>query len=476
MNVPRTCCGVSCRTQRPRNKCGEPTTNYKPRTTMQHFTKPTHSTKKTAYINARLIDPASGLDAKGGLLTEGGVIADFGKGLFADGAPSGVDEVIDCNGHVLCPGLLDIQVHFREPGQEYKETLETGSKSAAAGGVTTAVCMANTKPVIDDIAIVEFLKNRARDTAYVNILPYAAITKNMEGKELTEMALLKEAGAIGFSDDGKPVMNSMVMRRAMEYASMLDVPISQHAEDLTLSCGSCINEGKVSAKLGVVGVPNAAEAIIVERDLLLLEITGGHYHVLHISTHQAIDAVRRAKARGMNVTCEAAPHHFTLTDEAVMDYRTFAKMNPPLRAEADRLAVIEGIKDGTIDAIATDHAPHDQESKRVPLADASYGIVGLETMLPLSLELHHKHGMKLAEVLGKLTYKAADIIHRPELGRLKKGGVADLTVIDLSLPWEIETKDFVSKSKNSPYDKYTTKGRAVRTVVGGSTVYVLGGV
>lgn len=442
-------------------------------TVNQSFALP-HSRKedhKTAYINARIIDPASGTDMHGSLLVEGRIIADMGERLFAEGVPEGI-EVVDCQGHVLCPGLLDIQVHFREPGQEYKETIASGSKSAAAGGVTTAVCMANTSPVIDDVAVLEFLKKRAQEDAYVNIHSYAAITKGLKGEELTEMSLLKESGAIGFSDDGLPVMNSLTMRRAMEYASMLDVPIAQHAEDCNLSRGSCINEGKVSAKLGVIGVPNAAEAIIVERDLLLLEITGGHYHVLHISTHQAIDAVRRAKAKGLNVTCEAAPHHFTLTDEAVLDYRTFAKMNPPLRAEQDRLAVVEGIKDGTIDAIATDHAPHDQESKRVPLASAAYGIVGLETMLPLSLELYHKHGMSLSDVLGKMTYQAADIIRRP-VGRIHKGAIADLTLIDMEYDWTVSIKDFCSKSKNSPYEGYRVKGRAIKTIVAGSEVYSL---
>lgn len=429
------------------------------------------NSKKTAYINARLIDPESGRDEKGALLIEGKHIADFGADLFKDGVPDGI-EVVDCNGHVLCPGLLDIQVHFREPGQEYKETLATGSKSAAAGGVTTVVAMANTAPTVDDASIVEFLKNRARESAYVNVLTYGAITKGLKGKELTEMALLKEAGAIGFSDDGLPVMNSLVMRRAMEYASMLDVPIAQHAEDTNLSNGGCINEGPVSTKLGVVGIPNASEAIIVERDLLLLELTGGHYHVLHISTHQAIDAVRRAKAKGLNVTCEAAPHHFALTDEAVLEYKTFAKMNPPLRAEEDRLAVIAGLVDGTIDAIATDHAPHDQESKRVPLSQAAFGIVGLETMLPLSLALYHQEILSLREVLGKMTYQAADVIHT-EAGRMKKGAIADLTLIDLDYSWKIDPKTFYSKSQNSPFDDTVTKGRAIRTVVGGSTVYTL---
>lgn len=438
----------------------------------QHFRKPTRlpdPAHRVAYTNARLIDPESGRDEMGALITQGDRIVDLGPALSV---PEGA-EVIDCKGNVLCPGLLDIQVHFREPGFEHKEIIETGSKSAAAGGVTTAVCMANTKPVVDNASVVEFIKARTREHGYVNVLPYGSITRNMAGEQLSEMALMAEAGAIGFSDDGLPVMNSLVMRRAMEYASSLDVVISQHCEDLNLSNNGCINEGAVSARLGVTGIPNASEAIIVERDLLLLELTGGHYHVLHISTHQAIDAVRRAKARGLNVTCEAAPHHFVLTDEAVEEYRTFAKMNPPLRAEEDRLAVIEGLKDGTIDAIATDHAPHDQDSKRLPLAEAAFGIVGLETMLPLSLELVHKHGMDLTDVLGRMTWRAADIIHRPELGRLKKGAPADLTLIDLDFAWSVTIDAFHSRSKNSPFDEYPVTGRAVRTVVGGECVYNL---
>ena len=327
----------------------------------QHFTLPTHKNdtgKKIAYINARLFDPASKLDVKGALLTQGDKIADFGPRLFNDGVPKGI-EVVDCKGHLLTPGLLDIQVHFREPGQEYKETLATGSKSAAAGGVTTVACMPNTKPVIDDIATLAFIEKRARESAYVNVRTYAAITKGQKGDEITEMGLLVEAGAVGFTDDGLPVMNAGVMRKALTYSREFGVPIAQHAEDLNLSCGGCMNEGKISAQLGVAGVPNAAEAVMVERDIILAELTGGQYHVLHISPAEAIDAVRRAKKKGLRVTAEAAPHHFTLTDEAVLEYRTFSKMNPPLRAEKDRKAVIEGLKDGTIDAIATDHAPHD---------------------------------------------------------------------------------------------------------------------
>lgn len=438
------------------------------------FTLPKRHLKKdhkTAYTNARVIDPESGLDAKGYVLVAGDLIAEVGQGDFEHDTTHDFD-IVDCGGHVLCPGLLDIQVHFREPGQEHKETIETGTRSAAAGGVTTVACMPNTKPPIDNVSIVDFIHKRARETGYVNVRTYACISKNMEGNELSEMGLLAEAGAVGFTDDGLPVMNAGVMRAALSYARELGVPVAQHAEDLNLSCGGCMNEGAISTKLGVKGIPNAAEAVIVERDILLAELTGGQYHVLHISTAEAIDAVRRAKAKGLQVTAEAAPHHFMLTDEAVMDYRTFSKMNPPLRAEKDRLAVIEGLKDGTIDAIATDHAPHDVESKRVPLSSAAFGIVGLETMLPLSLSLYHNGIMPLRDVLAAMTYKPADIIHVPA-GRLKKGAAADLTLIDLTQDWMLEPEQFQSKSKNSPFSATNVKGRAIRTIVGGETVFML---
>lgn len=442
----------------------------------QIFTKPTHKSeaegKKTAYINARIIDPDTGFDEMGALLVVGNKIEDYSTQLFSTGVPDNIDEIIDCGGNILCPGLLDIQVHFREPGQEYKETIETGSKSAAAGGVTTVVCQPNTDPTIDNVAIVDFVHKRGRETGYINVRTYGSVSKGLKGKELTEMGLMAEAGVVGFTDDGLPVMDSGLMRQALAYSRELKLPISQHAEDLTLSCGGCMNEGAVSAKLGVKGIPNAAEAAMVERDILLAELTGGQYHVLHISTHEAVDAVRRAKAKGLNVTAEAAPHHFTLTDEAVLEYRTFSKMNPPLRAEKDRLAIIEGLRDGTIDAIATDHAPHEQESKRVPLSQAAFGIVGMETMLPVSLTLYHKNIMPLRDLLAAMTYKPADIIH-VESGRLKKGAIADLTIFDLDYKWTISPDEFVSKSKNTPYDNYDVKGRAIRTVIAGETVYEL---
>ncbi len=441
---------------------------------MTQFTKPTRKNDGTrvAYTNARLIDPETGLDTKGGLLTEGNKIADFGPQLFNDGKTPDGATVIDCGGNILAPGLLDIQVHFREPGQEYKETIETGSMAAAAGGVTTVATMPNTKPVVDDITVLAFLQKRAAETGYVNIRPYAAITKGQKGEELTEMAMLVEAGACGFTDDGLPVMNAQIMRQALTMGKALGVPIAQHAEDHNLSCGGCMNEGWVATKLGLKGIPNVSEAVIVARDILLAELTGAHYHVLHISTKEAVELVRWGKAKGINVTAEVAPHHFILTDEAVIDYRTFSKMNPPLRAEKDRLALIEGLRDGTIDAIATDHAPHDTESKRVPMDVASFGIVGLETMLALSLNLVHQGHLSLREALAAMTYKAADIIHA-DAGRLKKGAAADLVMIDPAKKWTIQNDALSSKSKNSPFDGVEVTGRATRTIVGGETVFVL---
>ena len=276
------------------------------------FTRPTWSrsaSAKTAYVNARVIDPASNLDTKGYVLTAGESIIEVGKGAFDDNGTHDF-EIIDCKGHVLAPGLLDIQVHFREPGFEYKETIETGSKSAAAGGVTTVACMPNTKPPLDDPSLISFIHQRARETAYVNVRTYGCISKAMKGEDLTEMGLMVEAGAVGFTDDGLPLMNAGLMRAALAYAKDLGVPIAQHAEDLHLSAGGCMNEGAVSARLGVKGIPNAAEAVMVERDILLAELTGGQYHVLHISTHEAIEAVRRAKAKGLRVSAEAAPPSF----------------------------------------------------------------------------------------------------------------------------------------------------------------------
>ena len=428
-----------------------------------------HNPPPTAYVNAHLLDPASGLDQAGALLTDGERIADLGPNLFGDGVPDGV-AVVDCEGHYLCPGLVDMHVHLREPGHEHKETIATGCAAAAAGGVTSMACMPNTTPVIDDVALIEFIQRRAREAASVKVYPFAAVTRGLEGKQITEMGMLAEAGAVGFTDDGLPIADSLVMRRALSYASTFGLLISQHAEDLSLSGCGCMAEGEVATRLGLPGIPDASEVVVVERDLRLVELTGGRYHVAHISTSEGIEAVRKAKARGLAVSCEAAPHHFTLTDDAVGDYRTYAKMAPPLRSEANRQAVVAGLKDGTIDAIATDHAPHDQESKRVTMAHAANGVVGLETMLALALELYHQGEIPLLDVLQRMTVGPADLLALPA-GRLKRGAPADLLLFDAALPWKIDNDRFHSKSRNSPFDGREVRGRALRTVVDGRTVY-----
>ncbi|MBD0391020.1 dihydroorotase [Wolbachia endosymbiont of Pentalonia nigronervosa] len=426
---------------------------------------------KIAYVNARIIDPATRLDINGSLLTCGSKIVDFGASLFANGVPSGIDEMIDCQGLVLMPGLVDIHVHFREPGQEHKETIHTGSKSAAAGGVTTVVCQPNTVPAIDTVILAKYLKYIALETSHVNIEFYAKITT--AERSLTEMALLKEVGAVGFTDDGMPVMDPFVMRQALLYSSMLNIPIAQHAEDLNLSAGGAINEGKISEELGIKGILSVSESVMVTRDILLMkDIENVHYHILHVSSKDSLEAIARAKKSGLNVTCEVTPHHFTLTEDAVKQHGALAKMNPPLRTEDDRLAMVEGLKTGVIDCIATDHAPHDCSSKDLPLESAAFGIVGLETLLPLSLKLYYNKQMDLFDVLAKLTYKPADIINVPR-GRIQKDRAADLILVDLDQEWEIKTKDFASKSKNSPFDGYKVKGRVIRTIVSGKTVYSL---
>jgi dihydroorotase len=429
------------------------------------FVNPISADKKILYTNARIIDPKSGYDKVGSLLTIGDKIADFGENISASDA-----KIIDCKGHVLSPGLIDIQVHFRYPGQTHKEDLTSGSMSAVVGGITTVVCQPNTTPTIDAVEVLNDIHEQAKHAAYCNIRAYACVTKNMKGLEITDMAALAKAGAVGFTDDGLPVMNAQLMRVAFENARDLNLVIAQHAEDLNLTNKGCINEGETSQKLGVRGIPNISESVIVERDLAILEKTGGRYHLLHVSTREALEAVKRAKDKGLKATVEVCPHHFLLNDEQVLISGTNAKMNPPLRSETDRLALIEGLREGIIDAISTDHAPHDLASKEKNLAEASFGIVGVETMLPLSLTLYHDKVLSLKDLLAKMTCNAAKIINF-DGGEIKKGARADLTLIDLNHEWEIDSKKFHSKSKNSPFDGYKVKGRAVLTVVAGKTVY-----
>ena len=426
-------------------------------------------TARTLFRNARLLDPASNLDRAGDLLVADGRIAELGT-KTAHGHGHDV-EVIDCAGACLAPGLVDMRVELREPGAEHQESMTSGGLAAVAGGVTTMVALPNTEPVIDEPALVEFVARRSRDVGLARIRTYAAATKGLRGRELTEMGLLAAAGALAFTDAGHAIADPVVMRRALSYARTFDLLVMQHPEEPTLAAGGAMNEGEVATRLGLAGITPAAETIMVERDLRLVEITGGRLHIAHVSTEAAIDAIRKAKARKLPVTCDTAPHYFALNETAVGDYRTFAKVSPPLRSEWDRRAVVAGLKDGTIDAIASDHAPHDQESKRLPFASAASGIIGVETLLPLALELYHNGHLPLLAVLRAIAQRPAEILRLPA-GRLAIGEAADLVIFDLEQPWRIDVDALRSKSKNSPYDGRPVQGRARRTVIAGRSVFI----
>ena len=420
--------------------------------------------------NGRVIDPANGLDEPKDLLIDKGRI----KALEPPGSISfdagEKPSVIDAKGCVVCPGLIDMHVHFREPGFEYKETITSGCQSAAAGGFTSVAVMPNTNPVNDTRAVTEHILALARTEGIINVYPIAAITQKLEGERLSEMADLKDAGAIAFSDDGRPVMNNELMRRAFEYSKMFKLPLIQHSEMLDLTEGGCMNEGMVSTELGLKGMPTEAEDIMVYRDIALLEKTGGRLHVAHISSKNSVDLVRQAKSRGLSVTCEVAPHHFTLTDEAVRGYDTNTKMSPPLRAIDDVEAIKEGLQDGTIDIIATDHAPHDIADKQVEYQNACFGIVGLETALPLSLKLVDEKILSMGDVIKKLTSTPADIFNL-KAGSLSLGNEADILIFNPNLEYSIDISKFHSKSKNSPFDGWKVKGKVIHTLVKGKTAY-----
>ena len=420
--------------------------------------------------NGRVIDPANGLDEPKDLLIDKGRI----KALESPGSIS-FDageklSVIDAKGCVVCPGLIDMHVHFREPGFEYKETITSGCRSAAAGGFTSVAVMPNTNPVNDTRAVTEHILSLARTEDIINVYPIAAITQKLEGERLSEMADLKDAGAIAFSDDGRPVISNELMRRAFEYSKMFKLPLIQHSEMLDLTEGGCMNEGMVSTELGLKGMPTEAEDIMVYRDIALLEKTGGRLHVAHISSKNSVDLVRQAKSRGLSVTCEVAPHHFTLTDEAVRGYDTNTKMSPPLRAIDDVEAIKEGLQDGTIDIIATDHAPHDIADKQVEYQNACFGIVGLETALPLSLKLVDEKILSMGDIIKKLTSTPADIFNL-KAGSLSLGNEADILIFNPNLEYSIDISKFHSKSKNSPFDGWKVKGKVIHTLVKGKTAY-----
>ena len=433
--------------------------------------------------SGRVIDPASRIDGTRTVLIDGDHIREV-REQPATPAEKLVHQVIDCRGRWVLPGLVDLHVHLREPGEEGKETIATGARAAVAGGVTTVVAMPNTKPVCDSAAVVRFVAARGREAGFARVIPAGAITRGSLGEQLADMAELKEAGCACVTDDGRPVMSAGVMRRALEYARDLDLPVMVHAEDLTLSAGGAMNEGPVATRLGLSGVPAAAEVAMVQRDILLAETVGARLHVAHVSAKGSVRAIREAKARGVRITAEAAPHHFTLTDDAVAGvlptsaagqpagepYDTHAKMSPPLRAESDRQAIIAGLSDGTIEAIATDHAPHGALDKQVEFVHAPNGVIGLETSLALTLALVRAGELPLGRAVERLTVGPARCFDLP-YGTLAAGAPADVVVVDAEKEWKVDPQRFYSRSRNSPFSGWTLRGKAVRTFVAGRLVH-----
>lgn len=430
-----------------------------------------HSRRPLALINARLVDPATGLDAFGGMLIKDGVIADLGMHI-SEGAISNT-ETLDCGGRTITPGLIDMMVFAGEPGHEHRETLATASRAAAAGGVTTILCMPNTDPVIDDVALVDFILRRARDTALVHVHPMAAMTKDLAGEEMAEIGLLHEAGAVAFTNGKTSVANARVMRNVLAYAKDFGALIVHHLEDATLSQGSVMNEGEIATRLGLRGVPTAAETIVLERDIRLVELTGGRYHAGQVSCRASLDVIRNAKARGLPVTCGVSINHLTLNENDIGSYRTFFKMKPPLRTEEDREAMVEGVASGDIDVIVSAHDPRGAEGKRRPFAEAADGAVGLETLLGAGLRLYHNGDVRLHRLLEAMSANPAKLLGL-DSGRLIKGAPADLVLIDLEMPWTVEPELLCSKSKNTAFDGARLEGRALVTFVAGRPVYHYG--
>jgi dihydroorotase len=417
----------------------------------------------------RVIDPASKFDGAADVLIRDGKVEKIGQGLKAEGVP-----VFDATGAIVAPGFIDMHVHLREPGIEHAETIETGSKAAAAGGFTTICCMPNTQPVNDSAMVTSYIVQRAREVAPVNVFPIGAITKGSKGEELAAIGSMHEAGIVAISDDGRPVMNARVMRRAMELARTLNIPVIDHCEDLNLSAGGDMHEGPESVRLGLRGIPSASEDVMVARDLLLAELTGASYHVAHLSTKRSAAMVAFAKSRGIHVTSEVTPHHFAITDEELCTYDSNYKMKPPLRRQEDVDAVIEGIKDGTIDAIATDHAPHPGDEKMQEFERCPFGITGLETAIGLTLsELVHPGQITVGRMVELFTTGPADVL-RMNRGRLLPGGPGDVTVFDLTTEWTFDVSHSLSKSRNSPFSGRKFRGGPVATIVGGAVVWKRG--
>ena len=435
----------------------------------------------------RLIDPSQGIDGIADLLVKDGVVSGMAQHID----PPEHAEVIDATGMIVSPGFIDVHCHLREPGFEDKETIATGTLAAARGGFTTVCAMPNTNPTMDTASTLEYVLRKARDEAAVRVLPIGCVTKQSKGAELAEMGELAEAGAIGFSDDGNPVVNSNIMRQALSYSSALGLPIINHCEEPSLFHGGSMNEGWISNRLGIKGIPNSAEDIMVARDINLAELTGGRYHVAHLSTAGALELVRRAKERGMkNVTAEVTPHHLTLTDEAILGrtadgsngsgayapltsaaYDTTAKVNPPLREQADMEAMIQGLRDGVIDLIATDHAPHNRTDKECTFHEAAFGISTLETALGQLMSLVHSGAIDLPLLIEKMTLAPARFLRRTDIGTLKQGAPADITIIDPETEWVVDTAQFASKGKNTPLQGAILKGHVHATLLEGQVVY-----
>ncbi len=430
-------------------------------------TTPPHA-GSTAYINARIVDPVADTEYLGAILISDGKIADFGPNLFASGAPYGIQSV-DCGGLHLAPGIVDTRVHTGEPGEEHKETLESAGIAAAVGGITSLVLLPDNDPPFDDASLIEFVARRARQVKLTNMYAYGALTAGLEGKELAEIGLLSEVGAVAFTDADHSIGNAQVMRRALYYAKAFDALIVHVPQEPTLSGGS-MTSGEMATRLGLSGSPPLAEVMMVERDIRLVEMTGGRLHLAKISTAESVSVIAAAKARGLRITCDTAAPYFALNDLAVGDYRTFGKLTPPLRAEKDRLAIVAGLKDGTIDAIVSDHRPQDQDSKRVPFAQAMPGGIGLETLLPISLELVHNKDLTLPQLFQRLSSTPARLFNLPG-GKLAKGAPADLVIFDTSYAWKIDRDELWSKTKNSPFDERPVQGRVMATIVGGRTIY-----
>jgi dihydroorotase len=421
------------------------------------------------FANARIVDPSRDLDIIGDLLIADGVIREAKKGIGAAGVPEGTD-VIDCRNKVIAPGLVDMRAFIGEPGAGHRETLASASQAAAAGGVTTIICQPDTSPAIDDPATVDYVLRRARDTAIVHVHPMAAITKGLLGKEMTEIGLLKAAGAVAFTDGDKSITNALVMRRVLTYARDFDALIVHQTEDPDLIGDGVMNEGEFAARLGLLGIPSAAETVMLERDMRMVALTGGRYHAASITCAESLAVLSRAKDEGLAVTASASINHLSLNENDIGPYRTFLKVSPPLRAERDRKALVDALAKGLIDVVMSDHNPQDVETKRLPFAEAAAGAIGLETMLTAGLRLVHNGEIELLTLLRAMSTRPAELLGLPG-GSLRPGAPADLIVIDMDVPWIVDPEELKSKCKNTPFDEARMTGRVVRTIVAGRTVY-----